>query len=320
MSSANFANVNFSKIEWLTALNVGGSTIPPFGLCEVQATDANGILLVSVPTNNDADCMICGLTQIPIGAYGSVTRHEPFFAMYDPYTNNPPTPAAQQEWGAAAGSYFLTWGQTGFLTLGPAFPTEASGGYPRVMVVRSPVPDNGHGGGGGGGCGCCYCSNGQASSGIYAYLRTYQPGTGESPGQYSWWQAYPQYDGSFLYSAGSGLSGAPNNYPGIDLNDSYTSYGYGGGTSGDGGDDVSNSGSGILQNNRLPLGSIASMVPACYGPYWIILDDTARPYNGSPPSGYTGPLNVGESDGYHTMQYKNGQLMQNGPVFYPIVI
>ena len=122
------------QIRWLQCRNVGGSTIPSFGLMRITGADSDGTLQVQQPNTNGQQVVVNGPTPIIASAYGLATNQTPIYALYE---TSDGTPANGETWGAGASSYKLRKNTDGFIV-------EGAAGSGRVLVRR----DVSSGGGG----------------------------------------------------------------------------------------------------------------------------------------------------------------------------
>ena len=113
-------------IRYLPIQNADSVPIPPFALCAFTgiSTDmANGIGFITVtrPTiDNQTDLFINGPGTVAPGAYGKAHQTFPAIVAYDDGSiGTTPAPLALT-WGAAASSWLLTSGKTGFEIIGGA--------------------------------------------------------------------------------------------------------------------------------------------------------------------------------------------------------
>ncbi len=106
----------FNGIRWMNVKNVGGTTIPAYGLMRVTGREATGEYQVQQPnTDSQAGCLVAGPWDIPASEYGQALDDFPFPVLYDTADG---TPAAGEAWGPGNGSYKLRKGKTGYLIYG----------------------------------------------------------------------------------------------------------------------------------------------------------------------------------------------------------
>lgn len=142
MSSDNiFAR---SAIRWVRVLNVDSQTAPPYALLAMAGVDNQGRVQVQRPqSDNQTGLLISGPGPIPTGLEGQAHRSFPAIVAYQSGT-----PANGQTWGAAANSWYLTSGKTGYQVVGGAAanlvnvvdtpPAAAAGGMFAVCANATP--------------------------------------------------------------------------------------------------------------------------------------------------------------------------------------
>lgn len=153
------------QIREVTAYNGTGGTIPAYAVLElvsysIGSDDEAGRFLVMAPTRSSQTTAIVfnGPVALPAGSWGVVTMDLPNWAAVDPGSagsgigsgSGIADPAAGEEWGVLAGSFYLQPDQFGFRVLG--YDSDAVGDYtsPRVMVVKVDAGDEGDTGSGSG--------------------------------------------------------------------------------------------------------------------------------------------------------------------------
>lgn len=115
--------------RWIELKNVGASTIPAFGVVEVDdaSRDDMGrtVLHVKRPTAASlVNVVVNGHQEIPVDGEGRVGTND--FPAYALYTGGTPSPGAS--YGTAVDSYLLESGATGFIICG-----DSDGTIVRVM-------------------------------------------------------------------------------------------------------------------------------------------------------------------------------------------
>ncbi len=100
-----------SQIRWLSCKNANVGTIPAFGLVRVTGANGDRVLTVDKPNADSQAVLVNGPADIPAGGNGICTRDSPADVLYD---TGDGTPANGDTWGAAAGSWKLRSGKTGF--------------------------------------------------------------------------------------------------------------------------------------------------------------------------------------------------------------
>lgn len=108
----------FHETRWFEA-KATSYDVPAFGLVSITGATwedpGRTVLLIERPdADNDFPCAINSFKPIAAGDYGLVAVEGPNWVAY----NTAATPAAGDEWGAAANSFLLTQNKTGFIVLG----------------------------------------------------------------------------------------------------------------------------------------------------------------------------------------------------------
>jgi hypothetical protein len=130
--------------RWLELVNVGSSSIPSGGVCEVVGSmrDAENQATILQVRRPIADCLpnvvINGPLRIPSGKSARIgTNDYPAWAFYN---NGDGTPMSGQMWGSVKDSFALGKGRQGFTIAGDPFngvPYEGSSNASFVRVLRS---------------------------------------------------------------------------------------------------------------------------------------------------------------------------------------
>ena len=103
-------------IRWLSCRNDSSSEeIPAYGAVRPVSVDDDGTLVVAEPDEDSQWVYLAGPEPIPASGYGRCTADAPVFALYD---SGDGTPALDEAWGAASGSYQLAKDNTGFVIQG----------------------------------------------------------------------------------------------------------------------------------------------------------------------------------------------------------
>ncbi len=108
-----------TPIRWLTVLNLDTFAVPPFAVLEVVDVDEEARLTVQRPSaSNRTDVIFNGACQIPAGSEGQAHQSYPAIVAFEQGSGAENPAAGDVTWGVAAGSYYLTAGQSGFRVLG----------------------------------------------------------------------------------------------------------------------------------------------------------------------------------------------------------
>ncbi len=112
------SEMSATKADWVPVYNGSGEMIPSCALARVTAVSSAGVVAVDKPDTDDDGCVIVlGFTIVPSAGTGQGTFDPRVVVAYEEADG---TPAAGEEWGAAAGSWKLRSGKTGFRILGGA--------------------------------------------------------------------------------------------------------------------------------------------------------------------------------------------------------
>jgi hypothetical protein len=131
------ANLQSDGITWYTVSNTGNVAIPPNSLVFVTGINSDKIVVSQCTSSSaTAGVLVTGPVSIPPNSFGQAHDQFPCAVAYDPSTG---TPSSGQTWGCLAGSWLLSYGQSGFFVCGGA--NAASG-----LVVVMPQPPSGGGG------------------------------------------------------------------------------------------------------------------------------------------------------------------------------
>jgi len=119
-----------SDIRWLPFRNDSGEKAPGGALLRPTGVidhDSSAVLTVAKPNASSGLHYINSIFEVEDGEYGNCSRDTPIFAYYD----DGGTPALNEEWGPASGSWKLTEDGLGFVVVGGA---AGSGTSAKVFV------------------------------------------------------------------------------------------------------------------------------------------------------------------------------------------
>lgn len=107
-----------SSIRWLSFRNATTETIPPFAVLRATGAiqvEGQAVLTANQPNSDGGSSYLFnGPFAVPTGGFGSCTAEFPCFAAHDLAD----APSTGEEWGAAAGSWRLKKGNSGYKVVG----------------------------------------------------------------------------------------------------------------------------------------------------------------------------------------------------------
>jgi hypothetical protein len=116
-----------------SAVNDAGEEIPFRALLRVTGVDADGFVKVAKPDADGVFHCVNWKEPMPVGARGQVTFDARCVMLYDT-AGGTPDPLA--EWGAAAGSFYLTAGKKGVIPFGGIRSLTSPAGTGLVLAKR----------------------------------------------------------------------------------------------------------------------------------------------------------------------------------------
>ncbi len=116
------------KREWFPVLNADTIAIPPYALLRVTGTAGAALTVLAPDTDGQTNLLFNSSQCISPNGTGQAHRTFPAIVAYRQTTGTTPNPVNGQTWGAAAGSYLLTAGKTGFSVL-----TSGANGLTNVL-------------------------------------------------------------------------------------------------------------------------------------------------------------------------------------------
>lgn len=127
----------WSLARLMLVKNGSGEVVPAYGAMRITGV-TNDVYDIAKPNSNSIEpamLLINGPGEIPIGAEGHGTQATPVRAACTG------TPAADESWGTATGTWTLATGQTGFRAWGGVVAGSAI--FARVSGASSPCTDPG---------------------------------------------------------------------------------------------------------------------------------------------------------------------------------
>lgn len=146
---AQFTETHRSSIRWLPCVNVSGETIPPFALLRYVGMTDDGFIQVNKPNEDDKADGVNDGTEIAVDSTGMTSTDFPNWVAFEDTEESggggsgSPDPVVGEEWGPAAGQWYLRSGFLGFKVVG----VRSERGLAFACRTYAPV-DGGSGGSG----------------------------------------------------------------------------------------------------------------------------------------------------------------------------